>query len=102
MALHCEIVASSYECQPSHSYADFMFCLHSDLTPATVVAGVHTQSGGKYPTEEIPYLVATQFSYIMYWYSICLVSTMCCDTTIAQHKWNYINAVLELAMFYFN
>ena len=39
-ALCCEIVASSYACQPNHSYADFMFRLHSDHTRAIVVAGV--------------------------------------------------------------
>ena len=27
-------------CQPNHSYADFMFCLHSDHTRAIAVAGV--------------------------------------------------------------
>ena len=39
-ALCCEMVASSYECQPNHSYVDFMFGLHSDLTRGVVVAGV--------------------------------------------------------------
>ena len=47
------------------------------------------------PTEGIPYsiihrLVATQFhkKLVMYWYSICLVSTMCCGATITEHKRN--------------
>ena len=31
-ALRCEMVASSYVCQPNHNYADFMFRLHSDPT----------------------------------------------------------------------
>ena len=39
-ALRCEMVASSYVYQPNHSYADFTFSLHSDLTRAIVVAGV--------------------------------------------------------------
>jgi hypothetical protein len=39
-ALRCEMVASSYVCQPNHSYADSMFCLHSDHTRGCVVAGV--------------------------------------------------------------
>ena len=39
-ALHCEMVASSYVHQPNHSYANFMFGLHSDLTRAIVVADV--------------------------------------------------------------
>ena len=33
-------VVSFYLRQPNHSYADFMFSLHSDLTRAIVVAGV--------------------------------------------------------------
>ena len=39
-ALRCEIVVSSYVCQQNHSYADFMFRLHSYHTHAIVVAGV--------------------------------------------------------------
>ena len=39
-ALHCEMVASSYVCQPNHSYAESMFRLHSDHTRGCVVAGV--------------------------------------------------------------
>ena len=39
-ALHCEMVASSYVCQPNHSYAESMFHLHSDHTRGCVVAGV--------------------------------------------------------------
>ena len=39
-ALRCEMVASSYVHQPDHSYVDFMFSLHSDLTRGGVVAGV--------------------------------------------------------------
>ena len=37
-ALRCEIVVSSYMCQPNYSYADFMFHLHvhSDHTHAIV------------------------------------------------------------------
>ena len=36
-ALCCEMVVSSYMYQPNHSYADFMFRLHSDLTWFIVV-----------------------------------------------------------------
>ena len=39
-ALRCEMVASSYVCQPNHNYADFMFRLHSDPTSVLVVADV--------------------------------------------------------------
>ena len=39
-AIRCEIVASSYVCQPNHTHADIMFHLHSDHTRAIVVAGV--------------------------------------------------------------
>ena len=39
-ALCCETMASSYECQPNHTYTDLMFRLHSDCTRAIVVAGV--------------------------------------------------------------
>ena len=39
-ALRCEMVASSYVHQPNHSYAVFLFRLHSDLTCAIVVADV--------------------------------------------------------------
>ena len=39
-ALHCDMVASSYMCQPNHSYAESMFRLHSDHTRGYVVAGV--------------------------------------------------------------
>ena len=49
LALHCEIVASSYMCQPNHSYADFMFRLHSDLTPTTVGAGMLYRVWSKVP-----------------------------------------------------
>ena len=41
LALRFETVASFYVCQPNHSYAVFMFSLHSDPTRAIVVAGVH-------------------------------------------------------------
>ena len=39
-ALRCEMVASSYVCQPNHNYADFVFRLHSDPTSVLVVADV--------------------------------------------------------------
>ena len=68
-ALCCEMVASSYVHQPYHSYADFMFRLHSDPTHAIVVAGVLHCVWSELPTKGIPYsiihrLVATQFSYL--------------------------------------
>ena len=40
LALRFETVGSFCMCQPNHSYAVFMFSLHSDPTRAIVVAGV--------------------------------------------------------------
>ena len=70
LALHFEMVASFYMCQPNHipdSYSHFMFSLHSDLTRANVVKMCCTVSGKSYTTKGIPYsiihrFVATQFS----------------------------------------
>ena len=87
-ALHCEMVASSFTCQPNHSS---MFCLHSDHTRGRVVAAVLHSI---WPTNARDYPAVLfiglwpQFHKIMYLYSICLVSTMCCDTTITLHKRN--------------
>ena len=39
-ALHCDMVASSYVCQPIHRYAESMIRLHSDHTRGCVVASV--------------------------------------------------------------
>ena len=52
VGLCCEMVASFYECQPNHSYVDFMFRLHSDLTRGVVVAGVlyRADRPREYPT----------------------------------------------------
>ena len=86
-AVHCDMVASSYLCQPNHSYAESMFRLHSDHTRDCVVAAVLHSPTKRLPCSIIIHrLVATQFSVLVY--SICLVSTMCCDATITLHKRN--------------
>ena len=88
-ALHYEMVASSYVCQPNHSYAESMFRLHSDHTCGCVVAGVLSDYQPRdYPTVLFIGLWPHSFHKIMYLYSICLVSTTCCDATITQHKRN--------------
>ena len=95
-ALRGEMMASSYVYQPNHSYADFTFSLHSDLIRAIVVAGtrcaalclVRATPPRRYPTGLFIGLWPHSFHKIMYLYSICLVSTTCCDATIAQHKHN--------------
>ncbi len=67
-ALRCEMVVSSYVCQPNHSYADSMFRLRSDPTRGCVVAGVLHSVWSELPhhTKGLPYssihrLVTTQF-----------------------------------------
>ena len=87
--LRCEMVASSNMYQPNHSYVDFMFHLHSDPIHVIVVAGVlhclvRATSPREYPTVLLVGLWPHSFCKIMYLYSICLVSTMCCDTTIMK------------------
>ena len=82
-ALCCETMASSYVCQPNHSYSDR---LHSDHTHAIVVAGVQHSIWSELPHQgnTLQYLTRLQphcFHKIMYLYSICLVSTMWCDAT---------------------
>ena len=90
------MVASFYVCQPSHiphSYLHFMF---SDLTSANVITDVlHCvwSTGQSYPTKGIPTVLFLglwphSFHKIMYLYSICLVSTTCCDATITKHECN--------------
>ena len=99
LALRCETVASSYVHQPDHSYVVyFMFRLHSNLTHGGVVTGVlhSVWSELHAPPSEYPrvlllgltHLCPHNFHKIMYLYSICLVSTTCCDATISQHKRN--------------
>ena len=66
-----------------------MFCLHSDLTHAIVVLDVLHNVWSELPRQENTlkdYSQACSFHKIMFLYSICLVSTTCCDATIAQHK----------------
>ena len=61
-ALRCEIMVSSYMCQPNHSYVDCLFCLHSDLTRGLVVASVlHCVWLELSAMEYCCRLVATQF-----------------------------------------
>ena len=92
LALCFEMVASFYMCQPNHSYSHFMFSLHSDLTCVTVVADVmhciwsELPPPREYPTVLFIGLWPHSFHKIMYLYSICLVSTMCCDATITKYK----------------
>ena len=80
------MVASSYMCQPNHSYVVFPFHLNSDLTRGLVSAGAVYQ---RYPTRGNPRVLFIgpwpQFSYL---HSICLVFPTCCDATITQHKCN--------------
>ena len=87
-ALCYEMVASSYVYQPNRSYSQFMFSLHSDPTRAIVVAGVLHRVWSELPTGLFIGLWPHSFHKIMYLYSICLVSTMCCDATITKHKRN--------------
>jgi hypothetical protein len=82
--LRCEMVASSYSNQ---SYADSIFRLHSDHTRGCVVAGVLHRTTD-YPTVVFIGLWPHSFHKIMYFYNIYLVSTMCCDATITEHKRN--------------
>ena len=56
-ALCCEMVASSYVHQPDHSYVDFMFRLHSDLTRGHVFAGVLHSGGQNCPIKGMLYRV---------------------------------------------
>ena len=96
LALCFEMVASSYVHQPNNSYSHFMFSLHSDLTCVTVVAAcrcaalclVRATPPREYPIELFIGLWPHSFHKIMYLYSICLVSTTCCDATITKHKRN--------------
>ena len=88
LALRFEIVASFYVCQPNHSYSHFMFSLHSDLTRATVQCLVRTIPPRECPTVLFIGLWPHSFHKIMYLYSICLVSTTCCDATITKYKRN--------------
>ena len=67
LALRFETVASFYVCQPNHSYAVFMFSLHSDPTRAIVVKGVPHRVWSELPhqgryLQDYSWLVATQFS----------------------------------------
>ena len=91
LALCIEMVASFYMSQPNHSYADFMFSLHSDPTRAIVVAGVLHRVWSELPHQGSYLFIGLwphSFHKIMYLYSICLVSTTCCDATITKHKHN--------------
>ena len=54
-ALRCEIVVSSYVCQPNHSYM-YVLHLHSDHTRGCVVAGVLHSVWQNYPTKGLPYM----------------------------------------------
>ena len=92
-ALRCEMVASFYVHQPNHSYADSCF-VYIVILHVLLWLQVHcTVSGQSYPTKGLPYCIIHSlwphsFYKIMYLYSICLVSTTCCDATISQHKHN--------------
>ena len=52
LALRFEMVASFYVCQPNHSYAVFIFSLHSDPTCAIVVADVLHRVWSELPHQE--------------------------------------------------
>jgi hypothetical protein len=90
-ALCCEVVASSYMCLPNHSYADSIFRLHSDHTCGCVVAGcaaqclVRTTPPRDYPTVVFIGLWPHSFHKIMYFYSVCLVSTIRAMTPPSQN-----------------
>ena len=94
-ALCCEIVASSYVYQPNYSYAGFMFSLHSDLTQVCYCGCrcaaqclVRATPPREHPTGLFINLWPHSFHKIIYVYSICLVSTTCCDATITKYKRN--------------
>ena len=81
-ALRSETLASSYVYQPDHSYADFVFRLHSDLTHAIDVAGtrcaVCTVSGRNCPCtlSIIHRLVAISWSFHKIVHLSCTASTI--------------------------
>ena len=84
-ALCCEMVASSYVCQPSQSYADFMFCLHSDVYTCPYSYRCTTQCLVRAaPPREYPTLLIGLWPYssdkIMY------CTAFVCDANISQHK----------------
>ena len=81
-ALHCEMMVSFCIC---HSFADSMFCIHSDLTCAVVVAGVLYSVPPKrvYLATLFIGLWPHRFQKIMYLYGLHLsgIYCRCCDTT---------------------
>ena len=80
-ALCCEVEASSYVCQPSQSYAGFMFCLHSDVY--TCPCGFRcTTSELKGVPYSIHRFVALKSCTVQH------LSGTCCDANISQHKRN--------------
>ena len=96
-ALHYDMVASSYVCQPNHSYiyAESMFRFHSDHTRGYVVAGVphsvwlelpHQGTTLQYYSQACGDIVFTKSCTCtaFVWY---LLYT-CCDATITLHKRN--------------
>ena len=95
----------------------FMFSsrTHSDPTHAMWLPVCCAVSGQSYPTKGIPYtglfkgLWPHSFHKIMYLYSICLVSNICCDATITKHKCNtniqelctFLNPLLVISINYY-
>ena len=79
--LCCEMVASSYVCQPSQSYADFMFCLHSDVYTCPCGYRCTTQCQVRaVPPREYPTLFTGLWPYSFH--KSCTVqhlSGTCCD-----------------------
>ena len=88
LALCFEMVASFYVCQPNHSYADFMFSLHSDLTRATVVAGVLHRVWS-----ELPH----QGSTLQYYSLACGHTVFMKSCTCTAFVWYLLHAVTPLS-----
>ena len=70
-ALHCERVASSYVCQPNHSYLDFMFRLHGDVTCAIVIADI-LHSGWSTKLGEYPTVLSIACGHTVFIKSFCM------------------------------
>ena len=66
-------VVSSYVCQPNHSYVDFMFHLHSDLTRGCVVAMCCTVSGQTGPPREYPTVLFIDLTHLHIFHKIMYV-----------------------------
>ena len=71
-----------HACQRNHSYAESMFCLHSDHTRGCVIAGVLQHLARTTPPRNYNVIL------VQYLSDMCPVSTTCCDATITLRKYN--------------